>query len=320
MSGLFTNTPFLFSVITFVVFCLFFLGIYQYFQARGRKEKVKAKIRQDQGPVPFTPIAKGAQGRRTFLRFLYSIGEHAAPKPTKDASEIRLKYTRAGLRNPHVPTIFWGTKIFLMILFALCFVFLRATLIKPIAFHYTLLFGVLIAAIGFYLPDIWLVFRTAHRKRLIFEAFPDALDLLVVCVEAGMGLDSAIARVGEEIKLSSKVLSDEFKLVNMEIRAGKSREDALRGLAVRADMEDVNSFATLLIQTERFGTSVAKALRVYADTFRTKRFQMAEEIAAKLPVKLIFPLILFIFPSLFVVIAGPIVIRFVKVFLPTFGQ
>ena len=135
-----------------------------------------------------------------------------------------------------------------------------------------------------------------------------------------MGLNAAIARVGEEIRLSNRVLSDELKLVNMEIRAGKPREEALRNLGMRADLEDVRSLATLLIQTDKFGTSIAQALRVYADTFRSKRFQRAEEIAAKLPVKLLFPLILFIFPSLFVVIAGPIVIRFIKVLFPTLAK
>lgn len=320
MSGLFMNTPLLFSVIAFLAFCFFFLGIFYALQARDRKENVKSKIRQDQGPPPLPSMANGTQDRSTFLRLFHSIGKRVAPKPSKEAAQTRLKYMRAGLRHPHTPTMFWGAKIFLMLLFALCFLVFRVVLVKSIPPHFTLLLGLLIAVIGFYLPDIWLGLRTAGRKRRIFEGFPDALDLLVVCVEAGMGLDAAIARVGEEIRLSSKVLSDELKLVNMEIRAGKKREEALRSLGVRANIEDVNSLATLLIQTDRFGTSVAQALRVYADTFRTKRFQRAEEIAAKLPVKLIFPLILFIFPSLFVVIAGPIVIRFVKVFFPTFGQ
>jgi tight adherence protein C len=130
-----------------------------------------------------------------------------------------------------------------------------------------------------------------------------------------MGLDAAIRRVGEEINLTNKYLSDELKLLNAELRAGKSRKDALRNLAIRTDLEDLNSLVTLLIQTDKFGTSVARALRVYSDTFRTKRYQKAEELAAKIPVKLVFPCILFIFPSLFVAILGPALVRVYELFM-----
>ena len=145
-------------------------------------------------------------------------------------------------------------------------------------------------------------------KKRLAKGFPDALDLMVVCVEAGMGLDAAINRVGEELGLSHPELSRELNHLNLELRAGKSRQTALRNLANRVDMEDVNSLVTLLIQTDRFGTSVAQALRVFSDSFRTARYQRAEEIAAKIGTKLIFPLVLFIFPSLFVVTLGPALI------------
>jgi tight adherence protein C len=134
---------------------------------------------------------------------------------------------------------------------------------------------------------------------------PDALDLLVVCAEAGMGLDAAMKRVGEEMKLSNKTINEEFRLLNLELRAGKSRKDALKNLALRTDLEEMNSLITLLVQTDRFGTSVAQALRVHYDAMRTRRTQRVEELAAKLPVKLLFPTIFCIFPSLFLVILGP---------------
>ena len=169
--------------------------------------------------------------------------------------------------------------------------------------------AVFIALLGFYLPDLWLIVKSDIRKEKLFEGLPDALDLLVVCVEAGMGLDGAIHRVAEETKLTNQTLSDELKLLNLELRAGKSRQDALRNLAMRTNINAMNSLVTLLIQTDKFGTSVAKALQVFADSFRTERYQKAEELAAKMPVKLIFPLVLFIFPSLFVVILGPAAIR-----------
>jgi tight adherence protein C len=179
-----------------------------------------------------------------------------------------------------------------------------------------LLISILLAMIGFYLPNLWIKMRISNRKEKMQQGLPDALDLMVVCVEAGTGLDAAINRVGEEMKLSNKVLSEEFRLMGMELRAGKQRRHALKNLALRTDLEDVNSLVTLLIQTEKFGTSLAQALRVHSDSMRTKRFQKAEEIAAKLPVKLMFPLVLFIFPSIFVVILGPAAIRIFRTLFP----
>jgi len=161
--------------------------------------------------------------------------------------------------------------------------------------------------------------KVNQRKEKILQGLPDALDLMVVCAEAGVGLDASIHRVGEEMKLTNKPLSEEFKLLNLELRAGKQRRDALKNLAMRTDLDDVKSLVTLLVQTERFGTSIAQALRVHSDAMRTQRFQRAEEVAAKLPVKLVFPLILFIFPSLFVTILGPAVIRIYKILLPALG-
>ena len=169
----------------------------------------------------------------------------------------------------------------------------------------TVMAGVLSALLGFYLPDIWLRQKTDKRKEKILNALPDALDLLVVCVESGMGLDSAIYRVAQEMRLNSPELSDELQLMNLELRAGKSRRDALKNLALRTNLEEINSLVTLLIQTDQFGTSMADALRIYSDSYRTQRYQRAEELAAKLPVKLIFPLVVFIFPALFVVLLGP---------------
>jgi tight adherence protein C len=142
---------------------------------------------------------------------------------------------------------------------------------------------------------------------------------MVVCVEAGMGLDAAINRVGEEMKLRNEVVSEEFRLMGLELRAGKLRRDALRNLGIRTGLDEVKSLMTLLVQTDKFGTSVAQALRVHSDSMRTRRYQKAEEMAAKLPVKLIFPLILFILPSLFVVVVGPAVIRLFRILLPTLG-
>jgi tight adherence protein C len=178
--------------------------------------------------------------------------------------------------------------------------------------------GVLIPFLGFYLPDIWLRQKMDKRKEKLLKALPDALDLLVVCVESGMGLDESITRVAKEIELQSPELCDELSFLSLELRAGKSRPDALRNLAVRTNLEEVSNLVTLLIQADKFGTSVADTLRVYSDTFRTERFQRAEEIAAKMPVKLVLPLILFIFPALFVALIGPAIISIYRNFILRF--
>jgi tight adherence protein C len=172
--------------------------------------------------------------------------------------------------------------------------------------------------LGFYLPDIWLRQKTEKRQEKLLKALPDALDLMVVCVEAGMGLDEAINRVAKESKLQSQELSDEFVFLGLELRAGKERQVALRNLAERTNLEEVNNLVTLLIQADKFGTNIADTLRVYSDSFRTERFQRAEEMAAKMPVKLILPLILFIFPALFIVIIGPAIISIYRNFILRF--
>ena len=167
----------------------------------------------------------------------------------------------------------------------------------------------MVTALPSYLPDYYIYRATKARKNKIFEGFPDALDLMVVCVEAGMGLDSAIKRVGDEMALKNKVLSEEFRMLSLELRAGKPRADALRNLAMRTDLEDVSGLVTMLIQTDRFGTRVSQALKVYADTMRSKRFLRAEEMAAKIPIKILFPLVLFILPALVMTMVGPGIIR-----------
>ena len=154
-----------------------------------------------------------------------------------------------------------------------------------------------------------------YRKSKIDKGLPDALDLLVVCVEAGLGMDSAFKKVSEEMTLTHPQLSSEFKQMNLELRAGKTRQSALRNLALRANINSLNSLITLVIQTDKFGTSVARALKVFADSFRTKRFQIAEEKAAKLPVKMLIPLIFFIFPAFLAVLIGPSIIEVYEKFI-----
>jgi len=310
--------PGLLSALAFLSLCLFLVGMYQYIRQGARKREVVKKIRSDhEAPVPRREQEPSSEGKRRFrekiVTFLSLIGRRAGTDDA-DYSGMRIRFLRGGLRGANVTAVFWGSKVFLAVCMPACFLLVRMGVLGGLSLLATLAACLYLVFFGFYLPDIWLRIRTARRKKRIFNGLPDALDLLVVCVEAGMGLDGAISRVGEEIRLSDRELSDELRLLNLELRAGKARQEALRNLARRVELEDMNSLVTLLVQTDRFGTSVAQALRVYSDTFRTKRFQAAEELAAKLPVKLIFPMILFIFPAMFVAILGPAAVRVFQMF------
>jgi len=294
----------------FLALFLFCLGVSQFIRQRDARREIIEKIRGGKGSGSAKEedpleISAGTKSGSRIVSAFGKLGKFAAPVKPQDYSSVRLKFLRAGIQYENATASLWGAKILLMVCLPLIFLFLRFQVFQIMTYQMTILSGVLCALFGFYLPDIWLRQKTDKRKEKVLNALPDALDLLVVCVEAGMGLDSAIYRVAQETKLNHPELSDEFQLINLELRAGKQRKDALKNLALRTNLEEINSLVTLLIQTDKFGTSLADALRVYADSFRTQRYQRAEEKAAKLPVTLIFPLVLFIFPALFVVLLGP---------------
>jgi tight adherence protein C len=220
-------------------------------------------------------------------------------------SDLEYKLTLAGFRKPEHQEIFTAIKLLLPI----------AGIVTGTFFGDNMLMAVLIGGVGgFFLPDLVLSRLVSRRQEQIRLALPDALDLLVICMEAGLGIDQALVRVGEEILLTAPALADELQIINREQRAGKPRLDAWRSMAARVDLDFVNQFVAMLVQTERFGTPVANALGVFADTLRTRRTQAAEEAAAKTGVKLLFPLIFFIFPSIFVVSLGPAIIGLGKMF------
>jgi len=313
------NIKLIITSFTFFSLFLFCFGIMQYIRQKEKRRELLEKIggsgqtsiirhevanNNTSGTTLFTPV----------LNFFNLLGDRISSKGS-DQSRMRIRFLRAGIRKENAGTIFWGAKVFFCIFFPAVFFISRFTVLTVFNDQITVGLAVLIALVGFYLPDLWLKIKSDIRREKLFEGLPDALDLLVVCVEAGMGLDGAIHRVAEETKLTNPILSHELKLMNLELRAGKSRQDALRNLALRTNIDAMNSLVTLLIQTDKFGTSVAKALRVFSDSFRTQRYQKAEEFAAKMPVKLIIPLILFIFPSLFVVIIGPAAIQIYKSFI-----
>ncbi len=237
---------------------------------------------------------------------LQNLGERFSGHRQDDAS-VRAWLIQAGfLRSTALP-IYWGCRIGLVLAFgAATFVLAPLVTEKFTAVLMGTLWG---AACGWIAPVFYVRSRVKKRQKEIQRALPDALDMLVVCVEAGLGLNQALLRVAEEIHHVSPLLGEQLKLVNLEIRTGTPREEALRGLSERTGLSDVSSLVSMLIQTDRFGTSVANALRVQASSLRTKRRQRTEEAAAKTAIKLVFPLVLFIFPALFVVILGPAVIQ-----------
>lgn len=229
-------------------------------------------------------------------------------------SRIRRRMINAGYHDEHASLIFYGSKTILAVALPLAVFLLTVSMALDSGNIFMLV--VLTAALGYYTPNVYLMWRIKERKRDIFNTFPEALDLMVVCVEAGLGLDAAIARVGEEIGRTCPALGAEFHLTNLELRAGHSREMALRNLALRSGVEDINLLVAMLIQSEKFGTSVADSLTVHADGMRHKRMLRAEEAAQKLPVKLIFPVVLLIFPSLFLVLLGPSLLTLVRLLGP----
>ena len=229
---------------------------------------------------------------------------------------LRLRLVQAGYPNPSSVPIFIGTRLLLPAVLG------GGALLGLPLLGFSPLAGILGAGyfggLGYIAPSLMLRMRTKRRQKEMQRALPDALDMLVVSVEAGLGLNQALVRVAEEIDRLSPVLSEQMSLVNYEIRAGTAREEALRNLAERTGLADLASLVGMLIQTDRFGTSVAQALRIHADTMRTKRRQRAEEAAAKTTIKLIFPLVFCIFPALFVVILGPALLQIIAA-LKSFG-
>jgi tight adherence protein C len=315
MLPLLTDISLLISVAAFLALLLFCLGVLQFTRQRTRRHEIIEKI-QSGGEIAVLPAEEPSHGtsdsslvKRLFVGLFGRMGNFANRPNLEDSSGIRLKFLKAGVRRKNAAAVYWGVKIFLAIALPAIFLILRILFFKLLSYPATTALAVSTALLGFYSSDIWLLHKTDKRKEKLLEALPDALDLLVVCVEAGMGLDGAINRVAKEIKLKCSELSDELVFLNLELRAGKPRQDALKNLALRTDLPEMRSLVTLLIQTDKFGTSIANALRVYSESYRIQRYQRAEELAAKIPVKLVFPLVLFILPSLFVAILGPAAIR-----------
>jgi len=251
----------------------------------------------------------------TVVKIVGPFAQLSAPDVEDNASPLRLKFLNAGIRHPDAHLLFFGAKTLLPLLLAgLAFMALR---VSNEADGMTLVFYLALAAlVGCYLPNYSLRWLGRSRQREIFDNFPDAADLMLVCVEAGLGLDAALTKVTEELRMKSAALADELQWTNLEMRAGGTREQSLRNLAARTGVEEIGIFATMLTQADKFGTSIGDSLRVFSDDLRHKRQVRAEELAAKVPTKMLFPLVVFVFPSIVMVIMGPAVIQVVRTILP----
>lgn len=248
------------------------------------------------------------------------VGKFSTPEEGFERSSIRLRFLHAGIRSASAAPAFFGIKTVLTLGLPMAAFALLTLAGSPLKGNTLLLAMLLAAALGYYGPNLVLSRMVFVRQREIFECFPDALDLMTVCVEAGLGTEAAMMRVADDMQLKSPALADELRLVNLELRAGADRERALRNLALRTGVEEVDGFVAMISQAERFGTSIAASLRVHADMLRTRRRQRAEEAAAKIALKLLFPLIFCIFPSLMVVLMGPAMIQIYRVLLPTMAS
>lgn len=249
-----------------------------------------------------------AQKREQVEAWLQHFGERVAAEKG-DWLSMRRRLAQAGYRNTNAAAIFFGVRIV-----SLVAILGAVSLILPfldLAGNQSLVFIVAGALMGWILPSAIVSRKTRRRQKEIQKSLPDTLDLLVVCVESGLGLNQALSRVSDEVEHISSTMAEELHIVNVEIRAGTPREDALRALGERTNVRDLRALATMLVQTDRFGTSIAGALRVHSDSLRVKRRQRAEEAAAKTTIKMIFPLAFFIFPSMFVVILGPAVLSII---------
>jgi tight adherence protein C len=279
----------------------------------NRNSRAQERLEKLSRPASLAEIEDPKHKKDRFLGMMETAKAMAAPlmpKTELEQSELKIKLANAGFRSDSAVPVYLGIRFFVLIFFlvgsALIFVpryGLNADGLKPV---------VILGGIGFYLPSICLWYIRKTRQQAIFLSLPDALDLLVVCVESGLGLDAAMRKVCDEMKDHAKIICEELSLANFQLQMGRPRREVLHDLGVRTGVDDVRSLAAILIQADRFGSSIAQALRVQSDSMRTRRKQLAEEKAAKTAVQLIFPLVLFIFPGIFVVLVGPAAIQIME--------
>lgn len=282
-----------------------------------RLEEYKNPLRRKKREEEDSALRKQDTMTRLLAKASPALAKPLQPKNEAEAGKLKQRLNEAGFRQESAVTIFLGLK-FAALLFGLVVSGVGALLLTELT-QKNIMAALAVAGLMFYLPDVVLYLLGKSRKEEIFLGLPDALDLMVVCVEAGLGLDQAMRKVAEEMKRTFRIISEEFSLANFQLQVGKSRTDVLHDLGDRSGVEDLRQLAAILIQADKFGASVAQALRVQSESMRTRRRQLAEEKAAKTAVKLIFPLVLFIFPGIFVILVGPAAITMMRQMFPAMG-
>jgi tight adherence protein C len=295
------------ELLPLIVFATFVAGLFALLSAMSnRNSRAQERLERISRPASLAEIEDPKLKKERFQGVMETAKAFSAPlmpQTELEQSELRIRLANAGFRSDSAVSVYTGLRFVVFMFFTL----LAAVLFVPrYGFTYSALKPlVLFAGFGFYAPAMVLWFLRKKRQEEIFLSLPDALDLLVVCVESGLGLDAAMRKVCDEMKDHAKIICEELSLANFQLQMGRPRREVLHDLGVRTGVDDVRSLAAILIQADRFGSSIAQALRVQSDSMRTRRKQLAEEKAAKTAVQLIFPLVLFIFPGIFVVLVGP---------------
>ncbi|MGI9455541.1 MAG: type II secretion system F family protein [Aeoliella sp.] len=287
----------------------------------GKKPRAEERLKEIREPNSRkTDLLRGNKGKSSAMAKVLekaspALAKPLQPKTTEEVGKTRSNLNQAGFRSENAPELFWSLK---MIGLVVGFVVGGGALVftKGMSLD-SLTYAGIIGGVMFFLPEVIVRLITKSRQDNIFYGLPDALDLMVVCVEAGLGLDQAMRKVADEMKKSYRIISEEFGLCNLQIQMGRARNDVLHDLGARTGVDDLKALSAILIQADKFGSSVAQALRVQSDSMRTRRRQMAEEKAAKTAVKLIFPLVLFIFPAIFIVLVGPAAITMINELFPS---
>lgn len=305
-------------VLVFLAVTGLILGVEYWFRQREFVEQRLAQLDSPDAGAEQS-LTAGSEWQAKVVRVAGPMARLSAPKTGWEASSLRVRFMQAGLREASWPAVYFAGKTVLALLLPGLFVMYQGLSSVQLTLNTNVLILLFLATMGYYFPNVLLVNMIQRRQRELQEALPDALDLMMVCVEAGLGLDAAMNRAASEIGLRSEALSDELNLVALELRMGVKRERALHNLALRTGVDDISSFVAMLVQADRFGTNVADALRIQAETMRTHRRLRAEERAAKIALKLLFPLIFFIFPSMLLVLLGPAMLSIYSVLLPTMG-
>lgn len=305
-------TPILVGLLAGLAVTLVVVALFDLATAPGRAVSQELKELQSRNPSPFGSVSRRRRqsSKQKLQEAVGKLGEQMIKRGGRDLVGWTKRLVQAGFWRPEATRIFYGARVVVTV--GLIVAGLIGGAIFDLRLAVMLLLALWLGGLGWLAPSWYVRRRRLKRRKEISLALADALDLLVACVEAGIGLNQALVRVADEIRNISESLSAELVMVNLEIRAGTARDDALRNFAERTGVDDIENLVSTLIQTERFGTSVGRALRVQADTLRQKRRQRAEEAAAKTTIKLVFPLVLFVFPALFVVILGPAVIQVVQ--------